>query len=68
MSYGAYKTSKTCLACANWGGPRKVGACNRAETDSMDTKGKCYIGRGVSPSAANASYGCSSFEPWAALK
>ena len=68
MSWGAYKESGNCAACANWGGPRTVGSCKRAEVEHTYTKGKCYLGRGPSSNGTDASYRCSDFEPWSALK
>lgn len=66
MSWSTYKEGKKCAACAHWGGPRKVGGCKSAQVDSVGTKGECYMGK--NPYGTNASYGCNSFEPWAALK
>lgn len=67
MSWSTYKEGKCCAACANWDGPRKLGGCKSAQVDSVGTKGKCYLGKGPS-NGTNASYGCPSFEVWAALK
>lgn len=68
MSWSTSKEGKCCAACANWGGPRKVNGLKRAEVESINVKGKCYLGRSTVSPGPGPCYSCKSFEPWAALK
>lgn len=69
MSYAPGSSSKCCVNCANWAGPRteKFG---HAETSAPSVRGKCYQNVGCVTPGPCASEGssCSKFQKWAALK
>lgn len=66
------KNQKCCATCANWAGPRQVTGTNikQAEVSSSNEHGKCYDNPHVGGFVygPSASYCCSHYQPWAALK
>ena len=65
------KREKCCLTCANWGGPRQLGLCKRAETSDPGVRGKCYCGMPGSalpgPSACEGR-SCPKYQLWAPVE
>lgn len=66
------KSQRCCATCANWAGPRQAIGTNikQSEVSSSNVHGKCYDNPRVGGyvDGPPASYCCSHYQPWAAIK